>query len=93
MLSADDFGTSVSITHVGGPGPYALEAIFDSEYFQAETLDGAAVNARELRLTLNVDDLQAPLRKGDAVTIDAVDHTVASYQPDGTGIAEVILAL
>ncbi len=73
-LMLQDFGQAVTVKGV------SVQAVFDNGYAAELGMDGLGP-----RLTLATADA-ATVAQGDAVVVGSTSYTVASVEPDGTGV-------
>lgn len=93
LATGDDggFATPAVVRFQDGSRKTVL-VIFDEPYFNAQ-LGEYDADSSQPRITGKVADLAA-MRRGDLVQVDGVTYeALTSYQPDGTGMAMVSLAV
>lgn len=90
FLDDEDFADEVTITPADGGPSRAFLAIFDSSFVDAATGD-MHLEANQPRLTCKQSDADALVR-GDLATVKGKTYTVMQVQPDGTGMAMVLMA-
>ena len=79
FVSPDEFGTAAVI------GTATVHGLFDRRY--VESNDTAGYKPVFMCAESDVSDIE----QGDAVTIASVGYTVASVEPDGTGMVRLVL--
>jgi hypothetical protein len=91
LFDTDDFAIAVIYTPRGYPHPSSVSAtingIFDRAYVSAGGIEGYAPV-----LLVDDSDLFSNI-KGGKVICDGDIYTIKEYQPDGTGLATLILEL
>lgn len=80
-------GIAITWTPDGG-SPTELAAIFDHDYFS----DTGGVGQQSMRAVATIATASAPtVAVGDAITADGLAWTIKEIQPDGAGMAELLL--
>lgn len=82
-LSSDDHG--VICRYKGAE----FSGIFNKEYFEQEA-GFAGIASSEPVLYVGSDDIKGIVR-GATITVDGIDFTVATIEPDGTGLTVLML--
>ena len=79
IMNADEFGIAAV---VDGD---AVTGIFDNNYVEIEGVSGTYPV-----LTCKTSDVSGAAQ-GDVVTVNSTSYRIASVQPDGTGVTQLVL--
>lgn len=86
FLSTDEFADVVT----GRPDGKPFRAIYDETYFDPDAGE-TVVDTTQPRITCKLSDLAGITRK-TPLTVKGKTYTVVKVQPDGTGMAVVLLS-
>jgi hypothetical protein len=86
----DTFGVVATLT-LGGNPPEAVQAIFDRRHEALSTDGELAFSTTVPALDVRLADLSQVPAQDDLVTVDGEDWIVTDVQPDGAGMATLIL--
>lgn len=93
FLSVDEFGVTATYQQQVGPD-VEITGIFDRQHLAVEAGD-AAVTGFAVTFTCRADDLAQLMfnqaRQGDQLVINGENWIVVEAQPDGTGMAVLLL--
>lgn len=91
FFDANDFGTRATLTPSAGD-PVEITGIFTAAHEVAGASgDWPGVSTAAPVLTIPASALPAGAMQGDALSIGAVAYRVRDIQPDGTGLARLVL--
>lgn len=85
MLSTDNHGTVVTVPATSA----TFNAIYNNEYFRQDVGEVGFDTTEQVIYATDTD--VASLVKGDLLAIGGVYHTVATIEPDGTGLTRLVL--
>lgn len=94
FLATDEDGgfATPAIIHFQDGSQRTVQVIYDEPYFNAQ-LGEYDADSSQPRITGKASDL-VKVRRGDVLNIDGKNYeALTSYQPDGTGMAMVSLAV
>lgn len=90
FFDADDFGTAATYRPQGGT-PAPLVGVFTAAHTAAAGGEWPGVSTTAPALTVALDHLPPGARAGDEIDMRAAVWAVRDIQPDGTGLARLIL--
>jgi hypothetical protein len=85
-----DFADTAVITPVTG-APYSINGIFDDAYQAVDPNNGTVVSSITPVFKTAESFLQAPLVRGDQITINGITYKIRDPQPDGVGVVDLFL--
>jgi len=91
FFNTGEFARVVTYTPATG-SPYSIRAIYDAAYQAVDPNTEQPVISTQPKITVPVHELSTVPGPGDTVTIDSDAYSVLDYQPDGKGVAEIILS-
>lgn len=92
FFNTDDHAVDATWTPAAGGGPYTIQVIFDNGYRQYEIGEAGQAGAEPQCLVSDTQIAQGSgMKRGDALTINSGDYTVAQVEADGTGVSLVWL--
>lgn len=86
-----DFGVSVVYDAAGGPE--TITGILDAAFVAAGEIGSTSIATHEATLTVRAEDLPDGAAPGDTAMVDGTAYRVREIQPDGTGMAFVLLEI
>lgn len=89
FFDTDDFGVAATYTPSGGSAA-TVNGIFDNAFFEVQSGGEVSVAMEQPTFVCRTSDVPSAA-EGDALTVNAVAHTVRVVQVDGVGTTTLIL--
>lgn len=91
FVDADDFGEAATYTLKNGAARATVNGIFSNDYVDVAQVEGSRQASRRCRFTCREADIPARAGNGDHVTIGGDEYRVRVIEPDGTGMADLVM--
>lgn len=91
FVDPDAFGTAATYRAATGEAGQALNVLFTNAYEAVSVVDGIEYATRTPAALIREADLSEPARRGAELDVDGTTYTVREPQPDGEGMALLIL--
>lgn len=88
VLMIDSIGVAATYTPAGGSAA-AIMVLFEKEYREIDLISGTVSSASPAAHCKSAD--VAAAKKGDALIVAGVSHTVSAVLPDGTGLTTLVM--
>lgn len=91
FVHADDFGVAATYNPATG-SPVTLNGVFDNNHLSIAGGGSVEVSSSDPRFRCREPDLpDVVAAEVDQITIASTSYTVVDFQPDGTGMTDLIL--